>query len=483
MNTARAFPTFRATGRLLRWLWRPTRPVLAVLALLGLAAYVVTNVSAGHDLERELTLIRERGEPLTLAEAAPPPVPDEQNAALVYEQAFRQLPRLEGVPSSAIAGEQQLDRRDEKVLGEFLSEASGERWRDSVEPVRQALAGTEGALVLTRQAAAMARCRFPVDWEAGAGALLPHYPKLRSLTRLLAGHAVVAALDGNPAEAVADLEAIGGMARHIAAEPILIGQMVEYATLSAGCISLQRVMEIAPLDETACRRLDQALTRVDLYASFEQAIQTERCIGLWCFDLWRRDPAQFAAVVGSQEQPLGMVVRSGRMASPLLKQDELFYLRAMAAQVDRASRRERVRTLPSEEEEANVPRYAMVSRIVLPAFSRAYRKRDRMVARLRLAQWALGLHLHRQQMGAYPATLTEIGARLKEALPTDPFGAEFLYRRQGDGYLLYSVGENGRDDNGQTAHPLSDTPDPPRPDVLKEPRPSSPDDIAWQGGD
>jgi hypothetical protein len=47
-------------------------------------------------------------------------------------------------------------------------------------------------------------------------------------------------------------------------------------------------------------------------------------------------------------------------------------------------------------------------------------------------------------------------------LPSDPFsGGAFRYAKQGEGYLLYSVSENGKDDGGKWA-----------------PR-EGPDDIAW----
>jgi hypothetical protein len=45
--------------------------------------------------------------------------------------------------------------------------------------------------------------------------------------------------------------------------------------------------------------------------------------------------------------------------------------------------------------------------------------------------------------------LAEAEISLDEDLPDDPFtGKPFLYRPQGIGYLLYSVGPNGKSDGG-----------------------------------
>src|SRR4051794_14561930 len=98
MSKQEMFPTFYAVGALMRWMWRLIRPLLAVSALLLVAGYVVLNIRAGRSLESELAQVRERGEPISLREAAPPAVPDAENAAPIYEAAFRQLSRL--VPAS-----------------------------------------------------------------------------------------------------------------------------------------------------------------------------------------------------------------------------------------------------------------------------------------------------------------------------------------------------------------------------------------------
>ena len=57
---------------------------------------------------------------------------------------------------------------------------------------------------------------------------------------------------------------------------------------------------------------------------------------------------------------------------------------------------------------------------------------------------------YRAGQGDYPARLEELAPRILKKLPQDPFtGAAFCYRRQPNGYLLYSVGWNGKDDGGR----------------------------------
>src|SRR5439155_807371 len=117
--------------------------------------FVVTNSLAGRALEGELALVRSEGAPLSLREVAPPSVPDNENAALLYQQAFQRLPRL--AKPGAVHEPARLDQKDEGTLRIFLAEDGNQRKRVSLAQVRQALAGTDAALALARQAAAMPR--------------------------------------------------------------------------------------------------------------------------------------------------------------------------------------------------------------------------------------------------------------------------------------------------------------------------------------
>jgi hypothetical protein len=66
-----------------------------------------------------------------------------------------------------------------------------------------------------------------------------------------------------------------------------------------------------------------------------------------------------------------------------------------------------------------------------------------------LTRLAAALAVFRAERRAYPAKLDELVPSMIKKLPVDIYNAKpFLYQRLGEGYLLYSVGENGVDDGG-----------------------------------
>jgi hypothetical protein len=255
---------------------------------------------------------------------------------------------------------------------------------------------------------------------------------------------------------MADLHTAIGMSRHLAAETLLISQLVQYVCLSVATSSLKRVLEIASPGESECQRLYQELAEVDLHGPFERSVQSERCFGLWAFDKARTaDPAQLMSMLmgsGGDDPMLFLSLRLRPFSNPLSKVDEVFYLRSMARQVALARALGTVPVDKQAETEAHLPLYAPVTRLILPALEHIRERRDKSVTGLALAQYGLALSVYHERTGQFPASLAEVERTVGWTLPKDPFtGMDLVYQPRDTGYLLYSLGENGRDDHGQSA--------------------------------
>ena len=91
---------------------------------------------------------------------------------------------------------------------------------------------------------------------------------------------------------------------------------------------------------------------------------------------------------------------------------------------------------------------------VLPALrSRVYTLIVRETASLNGCIATIALSAYRHDHGQYPATLDELLDGYLDAIPLDPCTDEPLrYRKEGDRYILYSIGTDGVDNAGERLH-------------------------------
>jgi hypothetical protein len=80
-----------------------------------------------------------------------------------------------------------------------------------------------------------------------------------------------------------------------------------------------------------------------------------------------------------------------------------------------------------------------------------FRQYTRVLMKADLAQVAVALAAHRAEHKSFPETLSELAPAYLSELPCDRFsGRPLRYRREADGYIVYSVGANLKDDGGTT---------------------------------
>ena len=89
--------------------------------------------------------------------------------------------------------------------------------------------------------------------------------------------------------------------------------------------------------------------------------------------------------------------------------------------------------------------------LLVPAFHKTQQAADR------IEQWHANLHIafalacYQREQGRYPAKLDELAPKYLAKVPGDLFsGKALIYRPTEKGYLLYSVGVNGKDEEGRS---------------------------------
>ena len=65
-------------------------------------------------------------------------------------------------------------------------------------------------------------------------------------------------------------------------------------------------------------------------------------------------------------------------------------------------------------------------------------------------QIALACKIYRNQEGRWPENIASLVPDILEKEPVDPFtGNPYIYKLQEDGFIVYSVGSNEKDDEGR----------------------------------
>jgi hypothetical protein len=132
---------------------------------------------------------------------------------------------------------------------------------------------------------------------------------------------------------------------------------------------------------------------------------------------------------------------------------------------DLANLKERVSELGFIEKTFMGPasRGEMIGNIMITLMLTAYHKvqdaAERSEQEQRNLQVTFLLAAYRQDYKRYPKQLAELGPKYRVHTPDDLFsGKPLIYQPEGDGYLLYSVGLNGIDEQGHGVedHPIGD---------------------------
>jgi len=430
--------------------------IAVVLAALSAALIALLVISSGiparraeRRVKQAIADVAKTGAPVKLTQLAKPPIPDAENAALVYQRAFQALRPSEG---------------DKQFVRDIRTGKSTLDDPTTAARARKLLQANAAALRLIHRAADVPQCDFRPDWNNGFNLTFPQFPKLRTCSNLLSLETLVLAHDGRLDEALAGCAANLRLSSNAALEPCLFGVLAQYAVIKITSDSLAATLKDSQPSPGACRSLAVQIAGMDRYEPYVDALKGERAWGITMFEQVRTSPnlLQTIAELSGETSAGRAQPRRAKFSSFsrwLFAADELTYLELMEQVIGQARLpyRKLARMHPSLEERlASLPRVPprILTAILMPVYGRACIARDRAIALLDVDRIALLLKTYRAQHGRYPESLRDLAGPTGGALPLDTFsGRPYVYRRQGDGFLIYSWGPNLKDDGGVAPPP------------------------------
>ena len=327
-----------------------------------------------------------------------PPLDENRNGAVVFQNAFLQYVR----------DEQSYELQDSKLLedprsslpDEFLGEAD------------KMLENNRKALEMIRSVDLKSEFRYNLEYKKGMAMLLPHLSELHYGARLSRVKAIVCAHRQESDVALSSLLDIIKLSRSVREEPLFISQLVRYAIYGTFHSAMQHVLERTTLDESQLRRLMAAIQEEEDMKAMRRAFSGEVGSVNQVFDLMRKGRYEALNLLESSIEKtwkvgLGLWIYD---LSGKLDEDHLYYIDSVSRNVailDGPTHQwgEELEKLENHRKQLQSEMKHIVSMLIMPGYPSIAGKHLEYLARVRLTRIVCEIELYRFSHGNLPEGL------------------------------------------------------------------------------
>ncbi len=323
--------------------------------------------------------------------------------------------------------------------------------------VLAALKGWDNELREIESAAARPAMAFPVRYQDTYAALLPHLGSIRNFSDTYRLRAAARLSNLDTAGALQDVKTGWRLAKISESEPFLISYLVGIAIDAQNLQPIWEGLQAKAWNDAQLAELDSLLAGRDYAALCRRSVDGERAMATTMLELWIGDGSELAKSVGIAEslEMAGFLKTISVVQGRFFITQNLISMNRWHDQIltrdgSRPDFRVVQKEMPNFVARPKHPSEALV-RMLFPAIGNVFEKSVTAQTHQALARTAIALERHQLATGSYPVTLATLSPRFLASPLDDPFGQEpFHYAKTADGrYLLYSVGSNGRDDQGR----------------------------------
>ena len=454
--------------------------LIAVAAAIVVAVLipVVRHYQLRWATEAYIAQLKAEGEPMDLAQVVPPPVPPEQNSADTFRQAAALLMADEDWWSTNTVGGMKMVAPGKAMVVWQQPNVWEYHYTNSWEDIAAVLHRKEKTFALLWQIIGKPDFDFQIHYERGLDDL-GIFTNLYLMESKRAAQELSTAVifdlhGGDTASAVENERAMLALAQAMRDERLLISELVRIAITQIAVGPTWELLQSPNLTDAQLAQLQQDWTALDFVQSEENALEMERVAGgitttgerrssaqlkgefqymgenefsserilMWRY--WWSYPDELRALKGWQVliTSIRMVETNGSFQDALQfqqqKLDKLGIMKLLSSGDDFMPGNMDLHTMQSQSI-ANLS--AVIRRVMAVEAAR------------NMAITAIALKRYQLKYGSYPADLQAMVPEFLTAVPLDPMdpvdGQALRYHSKANGtYLLYSVGENGKDDGG-----------------------------------
>ena len=406
----------------------------AVLILVVIAAAVIYGLCGTSRLDRQLADLRSRGLPTNGEElnawyTVPADIHDTTDLWIAATRTVANAKsdsRAQGIP---IVG-----------LGPTPVPPPGEAWAE-LEASRTLLKELDNEIQLIMLAAdAGGMARYPIDFTAGYNAILTVQHETRTMARLLTLNAHVHAHDGKTSETFKDATAIFSVSDSLRGEPIVLSQLVRIAVHAIGCELVAEMLPRCKWTDIELHNLQIAIGQADFRSEMLTALHGELALCLNAIDGYPYPQSVFRSA--NKAEVIRLIATS-------VKGLEASWLEA----VQQRQKADTELKAMSSNTFSGLIYKSMIQ--ILPAIHLAINSGIKAEARQNCCIATIATHRYRLKHSKLPTRLTDLHDFIpnddasKSTRLIDPVdGKPLRFKTSGAGVVIYSVGVNRADDDG-----------------------------------
>jgi hypothetical protein len=242
-------------------------------------------------------------------------------------------------------------------------------------------------------------------------------------------------------------------------EPLLVSQLVRLAVFSVFAERLKEYLAWGQATEEELAQLQSAVAEVDIPRSLTRAMQGERAIA---YQTLLTGDMQTLDSMGSRPSGVPLDSLTGNQSLANLRPgDSAMVLTLLTEMVDASKHPFPKATEEAASADARMTQFFaddqkhypwdrhMLAQMLLPAVSKMMQSSMERTAIQRSAHTAIAIERFRLRHGELPEKLTDLAPDLLDGVPIDPAdGQPLRYRVLEKGFVVYSVGADKQDDQG-----------------------------------
>ena len=464
-----------------------------ILLIVGVALVAAIFIPVIHHYqlrsatEAYIAQLKAQGEPMELAQVIPPPVPPEQNSADTFRKAAALLDEDQGFLGTNYGVDcMRMVAPGKAMICSRQPEVYNYDATNSWEVVTTAVAQNKETFALLQQTIAKPDFDFQINYEQGVADLNftnLYLAESKRAAQWLETAALGDLHQGNTASAVTNVQAMLAIVKAMRHERIVISELVRMAIASMALNVNWEVLQSTNLADQQLAELQNDWASLDFVRGEKNALEMERATQTITVNRWRKSSSALRHNlesltdwgIGNTAPAFGkfqIAIAALRWRYWLSYPDQLKLLRGYQVALETARRAETnyslLSLLHAQENkinkmytdthsvrssflrDLNQPDLHSLMSSAIFALSPVFQRVIKAETSRHIAIAAIALKRYEFKHGNYPPDLNSLVPEFVSKVPLDPVdGQPLRYRRNADGtFVLYSVGENGKDDGG-----------------------------------